>query len=105
MEDRIPVEVLERARRKLARHVASLLVHLMSEEDVDCAELDTRLGKKPGTTQDWLLGMINGARKDLDTISDMAVAMNREITFSVRRYVYESPEDPAQSQPTADKGE
>jgi len=80
----IPREELERARRRLSRHVAAMIVEAMAETDTSLEQLDVRLAQGPGTAGRWLSGLINCTSSDLDLISDMCLAMGAEPRISFR---------------------
>lgn len=88
MSNRLPAltKELEKGRRKIARRVAAQLVLAMAETDSDYAFIGMRIEQDPREIERWLMGLVSGQTKDLDTLSDLLLAMGLEFEFSLRRY-------------------
>lgn len=80
--ERISPERLNWARRRLKRHTASVLIACMAESDVDFATIDKRLGWKLGGAKAWLVGLIECETRELDLLSDIALALGHELRFT-----------------------
>lgn len=74
----------ERARRKLKRRVAAMLVRCMAEQDMSLEQIAERLGEKPDGTRKYLHDLIDGIGKELNSVSDLCLALDCEPEFSAR---------------------
>lgn len=86
MTDPIPKEELEAARRRLKRQVASMMIGAMAETDAGFELLGERLGTAPASLRRWIYRMIEGKGEDLNAISDLALAMECRVEFSLMRF-------------------
>ena len=104
MAKRLPLleKELMRARRKVCRKVASVLIRAMAETDSDFAFLAMRLGKPEDGLRKWLYSLIDGTAPDFDRMSDLALAMGYEFEFHL--VPYQDIGKDQQIEPTAESG-
>jgi hypothetical protein len=88
-EDRAPIpkDVLEAARLRFKRQIASALIASMADEGTSFEELDHRIGKRPGFSLRYITQLITGKTRDFDLVSDFCLAMNQEPRIEMRRLV------------------
>jgi hypothetical protein len=79
-------EKLKSARRKTSRRVAAALIAAMAETDIDYEEMGIRLGEKPETIRKWIIDFVDCKSKDLDLLSDLCLAMNAEVNFTLHSW-------------------
>lgn len=101
---KIPMEELETARRMLCRRLAASLAIAMAETDIGLAEIDARCRLTAGTSQNWLLRLLDGDSIDLDAISDVFLACGCLLKFSLVRGQPEVTGEPIHF-PASDDGE
>ena len=84
MTERIPREELDRAARRLARHVAAVLLQAMAELDVSFEMIDARLDARPGSSRRYLMRLADG-RGDmgLRTLAHLALGIGVEVNISL----------------------
>ena len=75
-------------RRVTARHIAAAIVQCMADTDSSFEFIAGRIGVSDGTVRQWLHDLIEGktGQKDIEHISDMAVAMSAQLVPMVRPY-------------------
>lgn len=91
---------LKQARRKTCRRVASALIRGMAETDSGFEFIAMRLGKSEQEIEQWMFSMVRGNARDLNEVSDLALAMDLEIEFSLRQYQQITP---AEATPTEER--
>lgn len=92
-QQRIPVEKLLWAHRRLCRRVASTIIAAMAETDVGFTLMATRLGVDEKVCRRWINKLIDGTATDLREMSDMACAMEFMWEVSVRPLSDPTPTD------------
>jgi predicted DNA-binding protein len=96
----IPKHAIEAARRKIKRRVASVLIRCMAEEDMGFEQIANRLDQPTETVRKWVYDLAEGIGKDMNEMSDLALAMDCEIEFGARKVEYPQPktDQPAETQ-------
>lgn len=95
MNGPIPQEVILAARLATKRRVLAVILQAMAEERVDYCTIDARLGLKAGTARRWLIALMDGSTRELDVVSDLCLAMDREMHFGVRKIEWRRPPEVA----------
>ena len=94
--DAIPKDVLMFARLATARRAAAMLLTALAESGLACTQLDAKLGAKPGFTEAYILGLMNGSVKDTDFVSDLCCGLDVDLRFGFERIPFRraSPVEP-----------
>lgn len=72
----IPREELDRAARRLARNVASVIIRAMAERDCSFEDVDRRLGRRKGWTRRYVYRLADGdGRKGIKTLGAVAYGL------------------------------
>lgn len=87
----VPKEQLERARRNLCSKIVAVLVQSMAETNTTCEQIDKRLGRPPGHTQNYVLSLMNFAPHQMKDLAYLAEAMGAEVDIGVQRVIPQRP--------------
>src|SRR5258708_1738400 len=85
MIDKISPDDIARARRKINRRFAALIIKAMAESDMSLKDIAVRAGIFYPTLKDKLDKMINGVSilNSFDFISDVLLAMDAELGWAI----------------------
>lgn len=83
-EQPIPLEELKAARLRMKRRVAALIIQALAESGMSYAEVEIRIGEKPGFVKRYINNLIEGRIKGMDPIPDLALGMGFEVRFTAQ---------------------
>lgn len=76
-------EVLVQACFNLQRRIAATILSAMAQEGANLNHMDHAVGEQPGYCRKYLIKLIDGRASDLRPISDLSVALGREMHFGL----------------------
>jgi hypothetical protein len=95
MSKAIPQSEIMAARLRLKRKVAAQFVYAMAIEGCSWDDIDRRVGWSTGTARHFVHALIDGTTQELESVSDIALAMGREPDFQLARI--DAPDEPPPS--------
>jgi hypothetical protein len=77
---------MTKARRKLKKKLAAVIINAMAETDADYDYIAARLRMDSAKVEKEICGLITGQTKALDEVSDLMLAMGAECVISLQSY-------------------
>ena len=95
MTEKIPQETLNKYRLRTRRRIAAALTAALADSDLSLTVLMERLGERPLWFTDFVNQLMIGETDDddLDTISDIMLALGCELSFGLHRVPDEETDD------------
>jgi len=84
MVERIPEEVLEAARLRFKRRLASMLLRALAEAGISTQETEDRIGMRRGGFMAYVNRLAQGKERGLDAMVDIAFACGFEISVEAQ---------------------